>query len=432
MFSTFDGCLLAIIRGLTAYMLDFTTVFVFSTAISVLVCIACGLAWFNDAAGLETRHWFIASLLQLTSGLLIILNDVIPLDIGGYIGAVISNAASGYLALGYRQLYGQDARARGILFVSFWTGTAVYLTKFLSGGHQDGIWLLYLGGSVNLIVAAQAVCRGLRAEKLRGENFRYRYGRFAAYILIGYAAAYIVISPLAFFDPIQFVDGKPVSLWLQVTTIPLVLLNMAAYLVTLVVKLERATERQRHLANHDALTGTLNRKAFYSAWSRRTGQKGVLVVIDIDHFKYVNDNYGHLAGDDTLKAFSVAVKQALPHGAVFGRLGGEEFGLLLTNFDAVNTEHLLRDLRTVVSGMCVEARDGRVFTVTFSAGYVGFDASEDDMDHIFAAADRALYAAKRGGRDRIVGFEPGLLPQHDVEHLRPVGVTTANPTQVRA
>ncbi len=413
-------------------MLDFTTVFVFSTAISVFVCTVCGLAWWNDATGLETRHWFIASLLQLTSGLLIILNDVIPLDIGGYIGAIISNAASGYLALGYRQLYGQDARARGILFVSFWTGTAVYLTKFLSGGHQDGIWLLYLGGSVNLIVAAQAVCRGLRMEKLRGENQRCRYGRFAAYILIGYASAYIIISPLAFFDPVQFVDGKPVSLWLQVTTIPLVLLNMAAYLVTLVVKLERATERQRHLASHDGLTGALNRKAFYDAWSHRAGQSGVLVVIDIDHFKSVNDSYGHHAGDDALKAFSEAVKQALPPGAVFGRIGGEEFALLLTSSDAREAEHLLQDLRNVVTGMSVKARDDRAFSISFSAGYVGFDPSETDMDRIFAAADRALYAAKNGGRDRIVGIDPGSLLWRDVGHLRSGEGSPANPAQMSA
>lgn len=413
-------------------MLDFTTVFVFSTAISVFVCVVCGLAWLNDATGLETRHWFLASLLQLTSGLLIILNDVIPLDIGGYIGAVISNAASGYLALGYRQLYGQEARARGILFVSFWTGTAVYLTKYLSGGRQDGIWLLYLGGSVNLIVAAQAVCRGLRAEKLGAENLRSRYGRFAAYILIGYAAAYIVISPLAFFDPIRFVDGKPVSLWLQVTTIPLVLLNMAAYLVTLVVKLERATQRQRHLANHDGLTGVLNRKAFYDAWSRRAGRNGVLVVIDLDHFKSVNDTYGHQAGDDALKAFCEALKHALPQGTVFGRLGGEEFGVLLTSHDLTEAEHLLQGLRKTVSGMPVTARDGRAFTITFSAGYVGFDESEDDTDRIFAAADRALYAAKNAGRDRIVAFDPGWLLRRDVEHFRTAGISPANPAQVSA
>ncbi len=413
-------------------MLDFTTVFVFSTAISIFVCIVCGLAWWNDATGLETRHWFIASLLQLTCSLLIILNDVIPLDIGGYLSGIISTAASGYLALGYRQLYGQDSRSRGILFVSFWTGTAVYLTKFLTDGQQDGIWLLYLGGSVNLIVAAQAVCRGLRAEKPHSGGQRCRYGRFAAYILIGYAAAYVVISPLAFFYPIQFVDGKPVSFWLQVTTIPLVLLNMAAYLVTLVVKLERATERQRHLANHDGLTGALNRKAFYDAWSRRAGQDGVLVVIDIDHFKSVNDSYGHHAGDDALKAFCEAVKQALPPGAVFGRLGGEEFALLLTGSHAGDAAHLLHDLRDVVSGLSVSARDSRAFSITFSAGYVGFDAGEDDMDRIFAAADRALYAAKNGGRDRAVAFDPGSVLRRDVEHLRSAVVSPANPTQVSA
>ncbi len=217
-------------------MLDFTTVFVFSTGICLFVCLVTGLAWLFDETGVETRNWFIASVLQVSGTFLMISGDLIPLQIGGYIGGIVSTAANGYLALGYRQLYGEDARPTAALVVAFLTGTAVYLTKFLSGGAQDGVWLLYLGGSLNLIAAAGAACRGSRREKLR-------FGRIAAFTLAVYAVTYLSIAPLAYFYPVQFVDGKPVTFWLQITTIPLVLLNMAAYLMTLVVKLERATER---------------------------------------------------------------------------------------------------------------------------------------------------------------------------------------------
>lgn len=402
-------------------MLDFTTVFVFSTGISVFVCLVTGLAWWNDATGLETRHWFIASLLQLSSGLLIVANNFIPLDIGGYLAGIISTAASGYLALGYRQLYRQNARPLGVLIVSVVTGTAVYLTKYMSGGQQDGIWLLYAGGSINLIVAADAACRGARAEGLR-------YGRMAARTLILYATAYVVISPLAFFDPIRFVDGQPVSFWLQITTIPLVLLNMAAYLVTLAVKLERATARQRHLASHDGLTGALNRTAFYDAWSRRAEQCGVLVVLDIDHFKSINDTYGHHAGDDVLRRFSATITGALPPGAVFGRLGGEEFGILLSGFPLRQTQSLLGELRDAISAVRFKARDEQTFAITFSGGYAGFEANETDMDRIFAAADRALYAAKNSGRDRFAAFDPSQLLRRDAEQMR----SAAGPLQAKA
>ncbi|MCD2172869.1 GGDEF domain-containing protein [Rhizobium sp. C4] len=392
-------------------MLDFTTVFVFSTGICVFVCLVTGLAWLFDETGAETRNWFIASVLQVSGTFLMISGDFIPLQIGGYIGGIVSTAASGYLALGYRQLYGEDARPTAALVVAFLTGTAVYATKLLSGGHQDGIWLLYLGGSINLIVAARVTCRGSRREKLR-------FGRIAAFTLVVYAATYVAIAPLAYFYPVQFVDGKPVTIWLEVTTIPLVLLNMAAYLMTLVVKLERATERQRHLARHDGLTGALNRTAFYDAWSRRAGHGGVLAVLDIDHFKSVNDTFGHHAGDTALGVFCRAVTDALPKGAVFGRLGGEEFAILLTDCGPEEVRRLLDDLRTVVSATSIAARDGRRFSITFSGGYVGFDAGESDMDRIFAAADRALYTAKNTGRDRIVAFDAGLLLRQDARQLR--------------
>lgn len=406
-------------------MLDFTTVFVFSTGICLFVCLVTGLAWLFDETGVETRNWFIASVLQVSGTFLMISGDLIPLQIGGYIGGIVSTAANGYLALGYRQLYGEDARPTAALVVAFLTGTAVYLTKFLSGGAQDGVWLLYLGGSLNLIAAAGAACRGSRREKLR-------FGRIAAFTLAVYAVTYLSIAPLAYFYPVQFVDGKPVTFWLQITTIPLVLLNMAAYLMTLVVKLERATERQRHLANHDGLTGALTRTAFYEAWSRRAGYGGALVVLDIDHFKAVNDTYGHHAGDAALRTFCAAVNDALPRRAVFGRLGGEEFALLLNGYGLAETEQLLQSLRNVVARMPIVARDGRVFTVTFSGGYVGFDACETDMDRIFAAADRALYAAKNGGRDRVAAFDPGSLLRRDVEHLRSAVVSSANSVQASA
>ncbi|MET3615249.1 diguanylate cyclase (GGDEF)-like protein [Rhizobium aquaticum] len=406
-------------------MLDFTTVFVFSTGITLFVCFVTGLAWFADESGVETRNWFLASLLQLCGSLLMISGDVIPLQIGGYIGGIITTAASGYLALGYRQLFGQQARPGGVLLVAFGTGTAVYLTKFLSGNQQDGIWMLYFGSSINLFVAARTVCVGARSERLR-------FGRFAAWSLGAYAGTYLAVAPLALLFPVRFVEGKPVSVWLEITTIPLVLLNLTAFLMTLVVKLERAKERQRHLATYDSLTGARNRSAFYAAWSRRLGRSGVLAVIDLDHFKTVNDSYGHRAGDDALLAFSKAVSAVLPRNAVFGRLGGEEFAVLLNDLDAANAARHLESLREKVATMAIDAGDGRWFTITFSGGYVAFEETESDMDRIFTAADRAMYAAKDAGRDRVVLFDPNQLLHRDVQQLRSISVTASGSMPVRA
>lgn len=391
--------------------LDYATVFIYSGALTLFVCVVTGLAWRAGEVGSETRYWFLASVLQLAGSILMSVGDFIPLQLGGYVAGVTSTAATGFLALGYRHLYGERSRISSAMGVAFVTGTAIYLTKLLSGGHQDGIYLIYIGGAINLASAAAAVWRGARVERLH-------FGRIAAWMLTVYAATYAAVAPCAFFFPIQFVDGKPVSAWLQATTIPLVLLNLGAYLMTLVLKLERMTERQRHLAAHDPLTGILNRGAFYHAWEQHAGEGGVLAVIDLDHFKAVNDNHGHQAGDAVLKALTGVVAERLPPEAVFGRLGGEEFGIYLPHCGELEAVRLLEELRKAASAIAIRSRSGAMFGFTFSCGLVGFGPGTSDPDHAFATADRALYMAKSTGRDRVVAFDPVTALQADAMELR--------------
>ena len=390
-------------------MLDFTTVFLYSGALTLFVCVVTGLAWWAGEPGSESRYWFQASILQLTGTLLMSLGDFAPLYITGYVSGVASTAATGFLALGYRKMFGFSASKRLPLAVAFITGTLIYLTKLFSHGHEDGIYLIYAGGSINLAYATHAVWKGAQAEDLR-------FGRVAAGMLAAYAATYAAVAPLAYLFPITFIDGKPHSFWLEASTIPLVLLNLGAYLMTLIVKLERTTEQQRHLASHDGLTGALNRAAFYDAWSREPVHNGMLAVLDLDHFKVINDTYGHNSGDLALQAFTRTITRELPRGATFARLGGEEFALLLPRFQRDEGEVLLDELRSRVAALTIDAMDGRTFRLTFSAGLAAFGEGKVDPDRTFAAADSALYLAKASGRDRVVVFDPASILSQSARH----------------
>jgi diguanylate cyclase (GGDEF)-like protein len=155
----------------------------------------------------------------------------------------------------------------------------------------------------------------------------------------------------------------------------------------------RATQRLEVAAETDPLTGLLNRRGFERLLADvRPGD--ALVVCDLDHFKAVNDTHGHAAGDDLLADFGTAVRSVIRRHDAAGRLGGEEFVILLAD---AGTED---GARLVVERLRSEWRAGRPLT-TFSAGLAVADRRDDPLA-VLDRADRAMYAAKRSGRDRIV------------------------------
>ncbi len=164
-----------------------------------------------------------------------------------------------------------------------------------------------------------------------------------------------------------------------------------------------ATEQLRYQALHDSLTGLLNR----SEVERRLAEKlssgpivGELLIalIDIDHFKRVNDNYGHLGGDDVLRNFGRMICQALRGGEFAGRYGGEEILLVLDDRDGHGAERVL-DLHRAVRGGPFNAA-GKAIRITCSIG-LAWAILGDDWESLIGRADDALYQAKAAGRDQV-------------------------------
>jgi diguanylate cyclase (GGDEF)-like protein len=173
------------------------------------------------------------------------------------------------------------------------------------------------------------------------------------------------------------------------------------------------TERKRTeralevLARQDVLTGVPNRRAFLEladaefARARRYARPMSLVAIDIDHFKHVNDRFGHAAGDAVLKDLCACATATLRQQDIFARLGGEEFAILVPETDGTGAQVVAERLRHAVSQRAV-GHDGHEMRYTFSAGVATMDSADATIEATLRRADAALYDAKRSGRDRTV------------------------------
>jgi diguanylate cyclase (GGDEF)-like protein len=162
----------------------------------------------------------------------------------------------------------------------------------------------------------------------------------------------------------------------------------------------------RSLMLRDSLTGLLNHTATKEhiaveiARMRREGKPLALAVIDLDHFKSVNDTYGHAAGDRVLKTLSSLLRQRLRSSDVIGRTGGEEFAVALAGVDDEAAVHIMDDIRTAFSKISHQHEKGE-FTATLSCGIAIFP-HYSDLSSLADAADRALYQAKDAGRNKVV------------------------------
>lgn len=165
----------------------------------------------------------------------------------------------------------------------------------------------------------------------------------------------------------------------------------------------------RTLLSRDGLTRLLTHSSFMDQAQAVVAQKlrgspapASLVMIDLDHFKAVNDTYGHQAGDRALVALSTLLRRHLRRTDPVGRYGGEEFGIILDQLQEREAARLMLRLLYEFGGLEHRAPAGQTFRVSFSAGVATFDPRTMDLERWIHAADAALYAAKRAGRSRVV------------------------------
>ncbi len=192
------------------------------------------------------------------------------------------------------------------------------------------------------------------------------------------------------------------SVWLAMNIAAQVLLPSSLLLLVS----ERLLRDTKRLARYDGLTGILNRQAFLEradqeiARVARHKSAATLLMLDIDHFKIVNDSYGHMVGDEVLRAVALNIKETLRREDVFCRYGGEEFCILAPGISAVEAFSFGERIRLLIADSSVATHRGAV-KVTVSIGAAPINPNQPDISQTLKIADEALYVAKRNGRNAV-------------------------------
>ncbi|MEV0898536.1 GGDEF domain-containing protein [Actinoplanes sp. NPDC049802] len=253
--------------------------------------------------------------------------------------------------------------------------------------YLDAMWMISLG-----LLGAAALHPGIRRFDQRSETALPD----ASPARLGVLAVAVLMAPGVQF--IEWLRGDPVS-------VPLISAACAIMFLLVLARMYGLVAAQRRAAVTDSLTGLHTRRHFTQALAvecRRAARAGHgvgLLVIDVDHFKKVNDGYGHPAGDQVLREVARRLATASRAGGVVARYGGEEFVVLAPHTGPGDLHALAERLRTEVAGLPVDA-GGHLLSVTVSVGAA--TTTHPDPESLMHAADEALYAAKAAGRNRCV------------------------------
>ncbi|MCB1685425.1 MAG: GGDEF domain-containing protein [Pseudomonadales bacterium] len=188
---------------------------------------------------------------------------------------------------------------------------------------------------------------------------------------------------------------------------PAVIAPVGSYqYISLTCRLRTANEQLRVLSEIDSLTGALNRRRFLElseqqlSLAARHGYPTSLLVIDFDHFKQVNDRYGHAGGDRVLVEITEVIRRTIRDSDLLGRVGGEEFALLLPHTAGQGAALLAERVVQAIRATAIDAADVSI-QVTVSIGGATCESSRTPLDQLLHSADEQLYEAKQAGRNRV-------------------------------
>jgi diguanylate cyclase (GGDEF)-like protein len=366
------------------------------------------LVWAQNLASRAVAWWGIAHLLRSLSialyGLYGTVSDLISIDVAGAT-LFISYGATW---TGARVFEGRPPRPGSII-----TGATLWLLACQIPGLLETTNVRGLVSSIIIGVfswlAAYEFWRGRRESLI---------SRWPVVLLLFFqGAVFMLRTPLSAFLPEH--QGALSSAWLTVISPEALLLPISIAFVLVALVKERSELRQRVAAQIDSLTGLPNRRGFMQEAEGliqariRNGRSVAVFLLDLDNFKSINDKFGHATGDAVLGLFGEIARENLRPSDIVGRVGGEEFAVVLDHADRDNAILVAERLRSAFQA-AAETVDGRILDATISIGISMTEDHSEDLAILLRKADQALYRAKAGGRNRIEILDTKVV------HLSPV------------
>ncbi|MEE2523768.1 GGDEF domain-containing protein [Pseudarthrobacter sp. J75] len=374
-------------------VLDIATLRIGFSVMAVILVLLFYFSTYRSTRSPYSGWWCVALLLFLTGSFLFLLDGIEHQTWANPLGnaLLVAGAVSVWFAA-------RSLQAAKLPRWAFAAGPLVTAAAGLLDNPATNVWA---GGAVFL--GAMGLGFGLVSRELWRLSPEYSRARTPMAAVAAAVSVYYLLR-LAFFlllgpDHPVFTAyfGSAITTLIMMVMVVVVSYSMAG------LSSEQQTRALQEVANADGLTGLLNRAAFMAMARRelerqRPGQlRGALVLADLDHFKAINDNHGHAAGDVALQVFAGACRDSIRSTDLVGRYGGEEFILLLPGVGAPNATRIVDAINQRLS-----AAGDAVPVPTVSYGIALYDAGQDTVEELVRRADAALYEAKSQGRNRIV------------------------------
>jgi diguanylate cyclase (GGDEF)-like protein len=391
--------------------LSIPTVFICTSITTVIVALALSYLWATDGRE-KAIGWWCASMWAATIGTaMLATRTALPPWFSIGLGNPITVLAFGFSWAGFVAFSGE----RPSRFLAFAAAAAWLLLYFgvdaFRGEVNSRIIFISVVFATYGLLVVRCAWRGWCSERLPSY--------VATMIFFGlHSLVYLVRIPVTLVSPATEVRGMISAPWLASFVLEGFTLTIFSTFVFMALVKERAERRYRLAAEIDSLTGASSRRHFVSATRTalaRRPKSAFLAVLDLDFFKKINDTYGHMAGDRVLQSFARHVSMQLQPGMVFGRLGGEEFGLFLPDCAESEAFDFLERLRGSVEDLDI-GFNGNVLKITSSIGVAGTEEAGLDFDHLMAGADNALYIAKARGRNGVCMFSLAMRLEKIVEN----------------
>lgn len=391
--------------------LDNRTQAIVQVAVSITLYLVMRAAWRTQKTYPGFSRWTVSNLPNALGWLLISLRGLIPDWASVLVGNFAIFISPILLFAGIRQFRGKPARdSLNYALLILLCGGFVY---FLWVQPSVNIRMLIINGCT-LVVIARCALELFAGAPLAGAPLELRSSYLFTSAVFALYGVLLALRLLTVFTMPERANPFQADIWQSLLFMATIVLSIALtfgfFMMTnarLSLDLHNAQAELQIMAMTDFLTGAYNRRSFSAVGQRecaraqRNASPLGLLIIDIDHFKAINDTYGHLAGDEILCAIVAACRQHLRQVDLLARWGGEEFAVLLPETDRAGCQNVAEKLRQSVAQLTVPGGSEQAH-ITISIGGAMWTPEDEDLEALLRRADMALYQAKRRGRDCVV------------------------------